>query len=198
MVGKLFNLAGIARAWITKSCRIYSLHVASEAIQGSNIEVQTGSRIDRTSEIGSYTYVGCYSCITAAKIGRYVSIANNVSIGQGEHQLDRVSTSSRFYVNPWSVLTSGECEIGSDVWIGVDAVVLRGVRIGVGAVVAANAVVTHDVPPFAIVAGVPARIIKFRFDESQRTKLLDSEWWQLDEEDATTFVHSFESKKEVA
>lgn len=174
----LKNLPGLVRARWLQSCRISSLHVAPSALRGRGIQVQSGSRIDRTSEIGAYSYIGCFVYITATKIGRYVSIANNVSIGQGEHQLNAISTSSRFYDHPWSVLVSRDCEIGSDAWVGVDAVILRGVKIGVGAVVAANAVVTRDVPAYAIVAGVPARLIKYRFAEATRAKLLESQWWE--------------------
>lgn len=69
--------------------------------------------------------------------------------------------------------------IGNDVWIGHGAVLLRHVRIGHGAVVGALSVVTKDVPPYAIVAGNPARIIRYRFTESQIVRLLKSEWWNL-------------------
>ena len=164
-------------------------------MHGENIQIQTGSRVDGSSEVGGNTYIGCYCYITRAKIGRYVSIANNVSIGQGEHQLDRISTSSLFYKDPWSMLTSKDCEIGSDVWIGVDAVILRGVKIGTGAVIAANAVVTKDVPDFAVVAGVPARIIKYRFTESQILKILASNWWEKNFSDAVAICNQLEVAK---
>jgi acetyltransferase-like isoleucine patch superfamily enzyme len=140
-----------------------------------------GSVVDSTTRIGSYTYIGRNSSITRSTIGRYCSIANNVSIGQGEHSTDELSTSSIFYDSPWETLTSRPCTIGSDVWIGVDAIVLRGVTVGFGAIVAANAVVTRDVPEFAIVAGVPARVLRYRFPELVREVILESEWWQLDQ-----------------
>lgn len=186
------NLLGILRARIFYSSRILSFHVSQKSLRGKAIEIQTGTRVDAQSEIGSYTYVGCYSYITATRIGRYVSIANNVSIGQGEHVLNKISTSSRFYDDPLLVLTDGDCEIESDAWIGVDAVVLRGVTIGVGAVVAANAVVTHDVPPYAIVAGVPARLVRYRFDENVRSQLLDSRWWECEAKEAAIKIKSLE------
>ena len=158
------------------------------SLKGEGIEIMRGATIDASSEIGAYTYIGCFSYITKTKIGRYVSIANNVSIGQGEHDLARLSTSSIFYDNAWETLTAGECEICSDAWIGVDAVVLRGVRIGIGAVVAANAVVTKDVPDYAIVGGVPARILRYRFGEDMRARLLASRWWEKDLAEAKTFL----------
>lgn len=174
----LRNILGILHARITKKCRIYSVYASPKAIKGCNIEIQQGARIDASTEIGGNTYIGCYSYITRAKIGRYVSIANNVSIGQGEHRLDNISTSSMFYDSPWEELTAGYCEIGNDVWIGVDAVILRNVKIGIGAVIAANAVVTKDVPNFAVVAGVPAKIIKYRFSEEEQSQILHSMWWE--------------------
>ena len=140
-----------------KKNSILSEYVSQLAIRGQGIHIQTGTRVDAHSLIESYTYIGCYCYITKSKIGRYVSIANNVSIGQGEHDLKRISTSSLFYNNAWDNLTSGECEICDDAWIGVDAVILRNVRIGIGAVVAANAVVTKNVPDYALVIGNPAK-----------------------------------------
>lgn len=71
----------------------------------------------------------------------------------------------------------GDIVIGNDVWIGYEAVVMAGVHIGDGAVVAARAVVTRDVPPYAIVGGVPARIIRMRFDERTIARLLETAWW---------------------
>ena len=70
--------------------------------------------------------------------------------------------------------------IGHDVWIGTRAIVLDGITVGNGAVIAANSVVTKDVPPYAIVAGVPAKIIKYRFNDDKINKLNDSKWWELD------------------
>lgn len=73
--------------------------------------------------------------------------------------------------------------IGSDVWIGMNAVVMRGIRVGDGAVIGAGAVVTHDVPAWAIVVGVPARVLKYRFDEQTRQRLAAIEWWTIDEDE---------------
>jgi lipopolysaccharide biosynthesis protein len=72
--------------------------------------------------------------------------------------------------------------IGSDVWIGNRVTILRGVSIGTGAIVAAGAVVTRDVPPYAVVGGVPARLLRWRFDEETRDQLLASAWWEWPDE----------------
>lgn len=76
----------------------------------------------------------------------------------------------------------GTVHIGNDVWIANDVNILSGVKIGNGAVVAAGAVVTADVPDYAVVGGIPARVLKFRFDEDTITRLLKSEWWNLEKE----------------
>jgi len=127
-------------------------------------------------------------------IGAYCSIANNVSIGQGEHSLSRVSTSSVFYDLSYDELTTKDCVIGNDVWIGSDAIILRGVRIGDGAVVGANAVVTKDVKAFEVVAGVPARHLRFRFPEEQQAAILDSAWWNLELAEAREAIQRLELK----
>lgn len=181
----LRSLIQMLRIYSEKSNQIKSFHVSLKALRGVNIKIQTGTRVDSQCEIGGNTYIGCYTYITRAKIGRYVSIANNVSIGQGEHPLNNVSTSSIFYSSPWNELTEGVCEICDDAWIGVDAVILRNVRVGIGAVVAANAVVTKDVPDFAVVAGVPARIIKYRFPVEKIEKIRASLWWEHEPAEAT-------------
>jgi acetyltransferase-like isoleucine patch superfamily enzyme len=171
------------------SNRIHSGGVHPQAVAGSTgVEVLEGSKIDGTSRVGSHSYIGANVCVTKSRIGRYVSIANNVSIGQGEHELDRVSTSSLFYDNAWETLTKGEVEICPDAWIGVDAVILRGVRIGIGAVVAANAVVTKDVPDFTVVGGVPARVIKPRFGAEFQQMILASRWWEQEPAEAKAIM----------
>lgn len=147
---------------------------------GFGTKIMEKVTIDKTSQIGKYTYIGSYTMITKSEIGNYCSIASSVKIGQGEHDIKKVSTSSLFYHNKYEELTKGDCIIGNDVWIGANAIVLRGVTIGNGAVVGGGAVVTNDVPPFAIVVGSPARILKYRFDKKKIKNITDSNWWNYD------------------
>ncbi len=120
-------------------------------------------------------------------MGSYCSIAEGVKIFLGgEHRMDWVTTYPFSYLwdearhIPGHPKTKGDVTIGSDVWIGTDAVISSGVSIGHGAVVAARAVVTNDVPPYAVAAGNPAKVIKYRFDEETIEALLEIAWWDWD------------------
>ena len=117
------------------------------------------------------------------RIGRYVSIAHNVQLGLAQHPLDVLSTSPKIYGKTKRFVQEGRMVepiiIDNDIWIGASVIVLNGVHIGPGAVVAAGAVVTKDVPPYAIVGGVPARVIRYRFEPKVIKELLASQWWNL-------------------
>lgn len=140
------------------------------------------------SNLGPHSFCG-YDCdITYADIGSFVSIANGVVIGGGRHPMEWVSMSPVFYEGRDSVKAKFSTHkrdpvkkvvIGHDVWIGRSAIVLPGVEIGVGAVVGAGAVVTKNVPAYAVVAGNPAHLIRYRFSESVIQRLLNSKWWEL-------------------
>jgi acetyltransferase-like isoleucine patch superfamily enzyme len=140
------------------------------------------------SSISSYSYIGKKSIIQNTTMGSFCSIASEVFIGLGKHPDDLFSTSTLFYRidntlriklidADYDFKEYVPVEIGNDVWIGTRAIILDGVKIGHGAIVAAHAVVTRDVPPFAIVGGVPANIIRYRFHPDKIEKLLASKWW---------------------
>ena len=167
---------------------IRTSHAAPEALSGHHITVMDGSWICGNSSIDSYSYVGINTFITKTKIGRYNSIANNVNIGQGEHRLDLISTSSFITNMGYEELTQLECCIEHDVWIGSGATIRRGVTLGIGCVVGANAFVNRDVPPFAVVGGVPAKILKYRFPQEMIEKILASKWWTYEIEEALLIV----------
>lgn len=145
--------------------------------------------------MGFGSYIGENSYLSA-KIGRYCSVSENVKTVNGLHPTtDFVSTHPSFYSTVSCVELSYTDEskfqeykyaheeeklavdIGNDVWIGYGATILAGVRIGDGAVVASGAVVTKDVPPYAIVGGVPAKVIRNRFSDEQIDALQKIKWW---------------------
>lgn len=159
------------------------------------------------STIGRYTYT-CYDDeIVNCEIGQFCSISDDVIIGGAEHPIDWVSTSPVFqnvkHSGPKERFSKHNFEgitrtvIGNDVWVGKRVIIKAGVKIGDGAVIGAGAVVTKDVPPYAVVAGVPAKVLKYRFDEETIAKLLKSKWWDLSDEDLEkradniTNVHAF-------
>lgn len=168
-----------------------------------NPHIKRGTRIDGTSHvdentyIGMHTYMGKYCKVTKAHIGNYCSIGDNVTIGPGEHDIASISTSHLFFEGEdwYEELTKKECIIENDVWIGVNAVIRRGITVAHGAVVGANSYVNKDVPPFAIVAGSPAKIIKYRFSPQIQQKILTSQWWNEDMQYAQEILNTL--RKEI-
>jgi acetyltransferase-like isoleucine patch superfamily enzyme len=146
--------------------------------------------------IGPHTYTGCGTEFREFEgtitIGDYCSLADSVLIiAGGEHRMDRVSTypfDVKMGVGTLTSFSRGDVMIGSDVWIGTRAIILPGVTIGHGAVIGAGAVVTHDIPPYAVAGGVPARVLRYRFDASTIERLIQSEWWNWPEEKVIAMV----------
>ncbi|MEJ8801308.1 CatB-related O-acetyltransferase [Pontibacter sp. H249] len=136
-------------------------------------------------------------------IGKFCAIASGVKfiMNGGNHETKPVSSYPfSIFGNGWERIADsvaypikGNTVVENDVWIGTDAVIMPGVRIGNGAVVAAKAVVTKDVPDYAIVAGNPAVIIKERFSEEQVQQLLSIAWWNWDVEKITRHLHLIHS-----
>lgn len=145
--------------------------------------------------IGAFSYVGAGSAMTNADIGRYCSIAPNVVIGPASHPTDRFTSHLIGFRNRGPFGGSAEFQrvargpaldgntartrIGNDVWIGEGAVLRRGVQVGDGAIIGAGSVVVRDVAPYAIVGGVPARLIRSRFDPETTARFLALRWWDV-------------------
>ena len=139
------------------------------------------------SSMGTLSYIGDATVVINAEIGKFCSISWGVSIGPEEHDYTRLTNHSFLYsLKSFSLTThkhyspfEKECKIGNDVWIGCNCTILRGVTIGDGAVVGANSLVTKDVPPYAIVVGSPAKILKYRFADTIIDELINLKWWNL-------------------
>lgn len=169
-----------------------------KVVRGSHIDpsstVQSGSQFVN-STMGRHSYCAYDCLILNCSIGNFCSLAPEVVIGVAQHPLDWASTSpafegvrnssprKRFSLFPLDPPL--HTTIGADVWIGQRAIIKGGVTIGHGAVIGAGAVVTKDVPPYAIVGGCPARVLRFRFDSETIDALLRSEWWTLSDSEIT-------------
>ncbi len=170
------------------------------AIKNSSIhqtsKIEAGSQILNTT-MDKYSFCG-YDCeITNCEIGSFTSIANGVIIGGGMHPIEWVGTSPVFYEGRDSVKAKfsefkrDEVKttlIGHDVWIGRNVLIKQGVTIGNGAVVGMGSVVTKDVAPYAIVAGNPAKLIRYRFSNEILEELIASKWWELPENELKEYA----------
>lgn len=162
----------------------------------SPIRIEAGTYVGKNVHIGRYTYIGKNNFINSSptdnptSIGRFCSIASNVTIGAGDHPSNWLSTSAfqynsddklfrRLDFKTLSLEKPQSVIIGNDVWIGSNAFIKAGVKVGDGAIIGAGAIVVKDVLPFAIVAGCPARLIRYRFDHQTIDQLLSLAWWEL-------------------
>ena len=152
--------------------------------------------------MGRYSYIGSGTRITDTVIGGFCSIGARCGIGGGVHPTDMVSTSPVF-LKGHNILGKHFAEIpyepsktvtiGNDVWIGEGVFIVSGVKIGDGAIIGAHAVVTSDVDPYTVVAGVPAKTIRKRFDNEVVVKLQEIKWWDWPVEKIEKFGEFFSS-----
>jgi len=179
----------------------------------NNVKFETNIKIGRFCTInncliGSFTYTSSDCLINNTKIGKFCSIGTNVKIGLGKHPTKIfVSTHPIFYSIRKQTRTSFVDEsyfeeteqivIGNDVWIGANAIVLDGVTIGDGAIISAGAIVNKNVPPFSIYGGVPAKFIRFRFEENEIEFLKNLKWWDKDINWIKTYTPYFKDIKEL-
>ncbi|WP_269449113.1 CatB-related O-acetyltransferase [Massilia endophytica] len=157
-----------------------------------NLVLDKHSTVSR-STLGKYFGLGCFSYVTNSRIGRYCTFGSRVSIGAFSHPTDWLSIHEFQYrgtqnVFGESIVDEGvnlapknpTTEIGNDVWIGDNACIRFGTKIGDGAVIGMGAVVVADVPPYAIVVGSPARVLRYRFEADVIAELLELKWWEFD------------------
>ncbi|MEH7172725.1 MULTISPECIES: CatB-related O-acetyltransferase [Priestia] len=180
--------------------KISLLSLVRNSTISNNVVIRRFCKV-KNSSIGEYSYLANNVSVINCTIGKYCSIAPNVQIGLGKHPTDRFSTSPIFYSrnnffkykmvkeNTFSEFES--IEIKNDVWVGANAIILDGVKVGNGCIVAAGAVVTKDVPDYAIVAGVPAKIIKYRFNPSMIELFNKVEWWNKGIQELEKYKHLY-------
>lgn len=184
---------------------IKSYNISKDFRCGDNCIINKRVEIDRNVYIGEYTYLNSnkdwINIESNVTIGKYCSIAPGVKIAFGNHDYKNVTTHpilfDKYYISKIGISTNSQKQnglkdkdlgtiIGNDVWIGMNANIKRGVKIGNGVVIAGNSVVTHNIPDYAIVVGNPARILKYRFDEKDidiMNKYKERAWWNWNKEE---------------
>lgn len=178
-------------------------------IEEKVIFYHTFKKIGRHVVIGSNSYIGFCS-----SIGNFSGLGRDVLLGIDSHPMHFLSTNALFYSprhgfieeKMHDELDRGLTEVGCDVMIGTRAMILSGIKIGHGAIIAAGSLVNKHVPPYAIVRGIPAKIVAYRFDDETIKKLLESKWWDLSDEvlqqhvadmkDPNVFLEALKKKKE--
>ena len=173
---------------LNEGLKIYDTTLSPKTKLGKKTMVRNGNEIG-TIILGDYSYIsGPRSYIEEAIIGKYCSIAREVVIGVSGHNYEWITTSPIITCKEYGFIDKRVLEpqksipeIGNDVWIGMNSIIMRGVKIGDGAVVAAGSVVTSNVEPYSIVGGVPAKHIRFRFEKDQIEKLLKIKWWDWED-----------------
>ncbi|THE63935.1 antibiotic acetyltransferase [Salinadaptatus halalkaliphilus] len=194
----LLGYPAVARELLSRYSDSTTLEVASSAriakgclLRGRvslapRTRVSRGCLLNGTVAVGRRTNLEPHcELVGDVTIGNYCAIARETTFQEPNHEMDRASMQIRFYDevldSDLAPTSEGPITVGNDVWVGTRATILSGVSIGDGAVIGAGAVVTDDVDPYAVVAGVPAERVGWRFSEPIREKLLDLEWWHWDE-----------------
>nr|WP_315184826.1 CatB-related O-acetyltransferase [uncultured Flavobacterium sp.] len=182
---RLINLYKLRKfnCTISIGCNIKNTKFGNCVFLGENVSI-----VD--SSINDYTYINSNSKIRNTTIGKFCSIGPNVQIILGKHPSTFISSHPMFYANnkPFKTFSDktyieeyDHVKIGHDVWIAEGVLIPGGISIGNGAIITARSVVTKDVAPYSIVGGIPAKLIKYRFDEQTINLINSSGWWEWEE-----------------
>lgn len=185
---KIYQQCNVVDSRLGNHATVGDFSRLSNCVLGNHVAIQRNAMMYSVS-MGNYSYTGKNFTAWHCSIGAFCSLSWNVSIGGANHDYSRVTTHSFLYSGDFGLMPDPEqpgyerfdnpCIIENDVWIAANVCICRGVTVHTGAVIAAGAVVTHDVEPYTIVAGVPARPIKKRFDDETIDLLLKSRWWEF-------------------
>lgn len=189
LIGKLFNQPVIPEGKTVGYSLVRSEKMNTTLGMHTNVVVPY---FMHDVKLGDYSYIAKNSTVSNCSIGKFCSIGPNFCCGLGMHPTNGISTAPMFYSTAKQngmtmckenkIVESKQTIIGNDVFIGANVTVLDGVKIWDGAVIGAGAVVVGDVPPYAIAVGVPAKVVKYRFDEKTIEVLLEKQWWNGNEE----------------
>lgn len=205
-LAKLYNNVRIIRSSIGEVSSIGDNTTVRDSTVGKYSQIQRHCDLLRAN-VGNYTIIERYAVLHDVTIGSFCEMSWLCSAGGDNHNYSLPSIHHFYWQtyfgfednensigkkNFFSKLNSEECVIGNDVWIGTGVTINRKVRVGNGAILASGCVVTKDVPDYAIVGGVPAKVIKYRFDEETRNRLLNIAWWNWPEHVLKENRHLFE------
>lgn len=203
----VFYFKRIAIEASTKSILKPGSYVKNSVLCGKNYLGK--NTVIKNVKLGFGSYINNNGDFSDTVIGRYTSIGANVSTVIGRHPLSKQAAMHPAFTNPKKLFgfsyvynktfmdTLGHIEIGNDVWIGNNVLIMDGVKIGDGAVVGTGALVTKDVPPYSINAGIPAQTKRYRFDKEQIERLLEFKWWDKGEEWIRKNIDSFKDADEL-
>ncbi len=188
------------------SCTIHAETLTRNVKFEDHVTIEKGCFIG-ADHIGRYSFIGIHSYVdkNTKSIGRFCSIAMGAKIGLSNHPMEWVSTHPFLYSKKYEFVSENiavenvkdkKTIIGNDVWIGANVTILAGVTIGDGAVIGANALVTKDVEAYSVTNGIPAKHVKFRFEENVVKKLLEMKWWNWDNEKLKSKISSFRNPGE--
>lgn len=201
VLSKLNNKIKIRKIAREKRAIIKTSSIGKNVQIGRNCLICKGVKIESNVNIGDYTYINLDTTVDSnVNIGKYCSISKNVFIAPGTHEYKYVTTHpilfNLFWRKQMNILEKDNyikkigkqdsiTNIGNDVWIGLNAIIMRGITIGDGAVIGAGAVVTKDVEPYSIVVGNPAKHIKYRFESTyvEELKNMQKKWWDYSPEE---------------